>query len=252
MHAYTRDDGTQVKEHWRSKPDGSNNEDSITDGSANIIEQYSQNEKQKFDNVRTRVGYNINNSQKILININNDKNDKYPNAKDCMNISILGPENIINNSEFKVLDDNNSKFLSSEIGINLDNGFKTVKFDKNSSLAQNINNSSELKEQLVQNIDKLQNGKPLQISFNQDPNLFRSLHNATIVNPKIEDGKLKAYLYDFYDFDYNYNYYNYNNFDSYMRNFEITTANNFAAFFQDTGVIKNYNIVVPIEINLKI
>ena len=59
-------------------------------------------------------------------------------------------------------------------------------------------------------------------------------------------------MYDFYDFEYNYNYYNYNNFDSTKKSFEITTFNNIATLLQDTGIIKNYNIVVPIEIKLKI
>ena len=124
----------------------------------------------------------------------------------------------------------------------MEDGLKTVQFDKNSSLAKNVNNSQELKEQITQNIDKLRKSESLQVSFNQDTNLFRSLHNATNVNAKVEDGTLKGYLYDKYDFEYQ----KINKVDPI-----ISIINNTATSLQNTGKIQNYHIIISIEIKLQ-
>jgi hypothetical protein len=75
--------------------------------------------------------------------------------------------------------------------------------------------------------------------LNDNQNLFRSINNATILKPEIKNGYFTGYLYDKYDFKLQ-------KFDDW----EIFKANTGAVALQNTGVLENYNIIVPIKIKL--
>lgn len=281
VESYTREDGTEVRGYWRSKPEGSaentsndnvKRDDITTDeqgtvtGGASIVNN-------KTGNIKIKDDYKTNTIQDSLMDFNNEQNVKYPDARDCMNIAIIGPENITNNENYKLLSDKDVQNLTLKSGINLSNDIKTVEFSENSSIAHALNNSQELKQQIKDNINKMENGEKIQVSFNKDENLFRSLHNATVFDCKIENGTLTGYIYDKYDFEYqSYNLQHgklgitasISNAFMYSNPFYVMNeakngalkgnftnlANDSATFLQNKNIIKNYNIVVPIKIKL--
>jgi len=227
----------------------------------------------KIGNINIKDNYKTNAMQDSLMDYNNEQNKAYPDARDCMNIAIIGPENIKDNENYKLLSDEDIKNINSKSDIKLNDNIKTVEFSENSSIANSLNNSQELKQQLKDNIKKMENGDNIQVSFNKDENLFRSLHNATVFDCKIENGSITGYIYDKYDFDYqSYNlqhgklgvaasvsdafmysnpFYAMNEVKNgaLKRNY-TNFANDSATFLQNKNIIKNYNIVVPIKVKL--
>ena len=281
VEAYTRDDGTEVSGYWRSKPEGSaenNSNDNVKSDDITTDEQVTvtggaSEVNNKTGNIKIKDDYKTNTIQDSLMDFNNEQNAKYPDARDCMNIAIIGPENITNNENYKLLSDKDVQNLTFKSGINLSNDIKTVEFSENSSIAHALNNSQELKQQIKDNINKMENGEKIQVSFNKDENLFRSLHNATVFDCKIENGTLTGYIYDKYDFEYqSYNLQHgklgitasISNAFMYSNPFYVMNeakngalkgnftnlANDSATFLQNKNIIKNYNIVVPIKIKL--
>ena len=253
-------DSEREEEQEKFPKDGS-----ITGGASEV--------NNKIGNINIKDDYKTNTIQDSLMDFNNEQNAKSPDARDCMNIAIIGPENITNNENYKLLSDKDVQNLTFKSGINLSNDIKTVEFSENSSIAHALNNSQELKQQIKDNINKMENGEKIQVSFNKDENLFRSLHNATVFDCKIENGTLTGYIYDKYDFDYqSYNlqhgklgvaasisdafmysnpFYAINEVkNGAIKNNFTDFVNDSATFLQNKNIIKNYNIVVPIKIKL--
>ena len=282
VESYTRDDGTEVRGHWRSKPEGSSDESStnnnsqkedITTDEQGSVTGGASDVNNKIGNINIKDNYKTSPIQDGLMNYNNEQNAKYPDARDCMNIAIIGPDNLKDNQKYKLLSGEDVKNINSKLGINLSDNLQTVEFSEESSLANSLNNSQELKQQLKDNLNKIENGDNLQVSFNKDENLFRSLHNATVFDCKIEKGTLTGYIYDKYDFDYqSYNlqhgklgvaasisdafmysnpFYAINEVkNGAIKNNFTDFVNDSATFLQNKNIIKNYNIIVPIKMKL--
>ena len=230
--AYKRDDGTEVCAHWRSKPDSAT-ENNLAGG---IGEKDSVilRENQKFTSKVVQYA----------INFNNDRNAMYKDARDCMNIALLGPENIQDTEEYKVILDADVESISKMLKFDIPNDYKTISYSSDSSMAKALNESKELKKQL-QNWLKHSYGKEkerLQISINEDTNLFRSIHNAVVLNLKYEKGYVTGYLYDLYDF----NYQDYSDF----KDGRLWLYNTGAYILQESQILKNYNILVPIKVKI--
>ena len=177
-----------------------------------------------------------------LIRFNNEQNKNYKDAKDLMNIALIGPDNIQSNSEYNRIDKNDINSLSKEIGYKLDNKFTTIKFEPNSSLATSINSSPSLMQSINSWCKKTKNerGQTISVTINDNENLFRSINNATILNPKFENGVFTGYLYDKYDFK-----------PDEFKDKYTTAINTGAVSLQTVGMLKNYNILVPIKMDLK-
>ena len=251
VNAYTRDDGTEVRSHWRSKPDGieSNNlsfNTSAQSGKSTGGASEINNQKilvspwnSPFLPKANNENYKLKNE---LIRFNNEQNKNYKDAKDLMNIALIGPENIQSNPEYKRIDKNDIKRLSKNIGDKLDSKFTTIKFEPNSSLATSINSSPSLKQSINSWCKQTKNerGQTISVTINDNENLFRSINNATILNPKIENGVFTGYLYDKYDFK-----------PDEFKDKYTTAVNTGAVTLQTVGILKNYNILVPIKMDLK-
>ena len=177
-----------------------------------------------------------------LIRFNNEQNKNYKDAKDLMNIALIGPENIEANSEYKRIDKNYITNLSKEIGYKLDNKFTTIKFEPNSSLATSINSSPSLMKSINSWCKQAENERKqtISVTINDNENLFRSINKATILNPKFENGVFTGYLYDKYDFK-----------PDEFKDKYTTAVNTGAVALQTVGILKNYNILVPIKMDLQ-
>ena len=251
VESYTRDDGTKVEGHWRSKPESG--ESGLSDStntiklSANIPAQDKPKESTKkpinLDSITLKPNIEISIGQKQLINFNNDCNRDAKDARECMNISILGPENIRDNSEYSILQTKETQELSEVIGYTIPTQYRTVKYSESSSLAKSLNNSAELKAAIKGWIEGGKGKSDFAVEFKNDSNLKKSLHNATVFQPKIENGYFTGYVYDLYDFKY----------ESLLKKenmSKLMIANNAATSLQDLSILRNYNIVVPIRIKL--
>ena len=280
VQAYTREDGTEVKAHYRSKPEGESNNtlnslSGTPTGSASEVLF-----AVKEEGIYIKSPEKISKFQNQLIKFNNKQNANYKDARDLMNISIIGPENIENTQNLKVLGDECAKQKLSASGIETTGDIKTIEFNNESSIAKSVNDSFEIKTQIQENLSKLEQKQHVQIEFKSDTNLFRSLHNATIVDFKNNNGNITGYLYDKYDFKYqSYNIdkgfdktlssltemYNYSNpIYGYMKTKDIEPdkakniikkmgidfVNDSATLLQQINQIKNYHILIPIKIKL--
>ena len=177
-----------------------------------------------------------------LIKFNNEQNKNYKDAKDLMNIALIGPENIQSNPEYRRIDKNDIKRLSKNLGDKLDSKFSTIKFEPNSSLATSINSSPSLKQSINSWCKQTENEREqtIPVIINDNENLFRSINKATILNPKFENGVFTGYLYDKYDFK-----------PDEFKDKYTTAVNTGAVALQTVGILKNYNILVPLKMDLK-
>jgi len=235
--SYTRGDGTKVEGHWRSLPDGARyrekqkqvSETGNTTGGAASVQS-----SKKIDSVMPKVDIEISKGKQKLIDYNNEKNKNYKDARDCMNIALIGPENIQPSKEFKTVQ--NVSELSQKIGYNIPTDFPTVLYSAESSLANSLNNSDELKRAIL-NWNKSDNS--FMVNFETNQNLFRSLHNTTVINPKISNGYFTGYAYDLYDFKLQF-----------FKNPKVFISNSGAYGLQITKNLKNYYILIPMKIKL--
>ena len=251
VESYTRDDGTKVEGHWRSKPDsgerGLSDSTKATKMSTSTPAQDKPKESTKnpinLDSITLKPNVEINMGQNKMIDFNNKRNRDARDARECMNISIIGPENIRNNSEYSILQAKETQELSRVIGYTIPSQYRTVKYSESSSLARSLNNSAELKSAIKSWIEGGKSKSDFAVKFKNDSNLMKSLHNATVFQPKIENGYFTGYVYDLYDFKY----------ESLLKKenwSKLMLANNIATSLQDMSVLRNYNIVVPIRIKL--
>ena len=202
----------------------------------------------KEDGIEIKADTKITKFKNSLIQFNNKQNANYKDARDLMNMSIIGPDNLENTKNFKVLSIDEAKTKLSNLGIKDDSNTRTIEFSEGSTIYEAVNNSRELRTQINNNIEKIKNGESIQIEFKDDSNLFRSLHNAALIDCKVQGNVISGYLYDKYDFEYqmlkqkeNLKIINISKLD---------VANDSATFLQNKGVLQNYHILVPITIKL--
>lgn len=216
VHSYTRDDGTKVKAHYRSKSGH------ITGAASNMT------------------------YKKELSNFNHTQNSKYPDARDMMDISIYGPKNIQDTDNYKFISSKFNKKLSKDLNVYIPRNWDGIVYNVNSSLSKSIATSPEfLREVVKQKSTNFLNGS-FQISLNNDQNLFRSIHNATVLNPHIDkDGYFNGLIFDLYDFKHIKK-------PMFEKNghLSIEGKNNFASLLQQMKMIKNYYVLIPIKTKL--
>ena len=190
--AYTKDDGTHVKAHYRSKPDKI------------ITNNFSYN-KAKNDS-------NSNNSllKNPLLNFNAKINQNRPDARELMDISILGLENAPKSDKYTVIPRNKTKSINNALRINnslslkIDNNWGGVRFAEDSRLSKNLSNSPQLQKQVKDYCQKhknIDNETHIGIELTKDKNLNYSIGHGTILNPTIDkNGNFSGLLFDKYDF----------------------------------------------------
>lgn len=188
---------------------------------------------------------NTNNfDDKWLNQINNNMNADYKDARDLMNIGLDGPKNAPASREYT--------FISSDFNDNLNRdlnltGNKAIPkdwdgfvFKQDSTLSYNLSKSPELIKQVETLGEKTNYNFPskFDISLNDDKNLFRSIHNATIINAKIDaQGNFTGLMYDKYDYIP----------QQYKQDLFNNSANNAAYLLQQTKRLKNYYVLTPIK-----
>jgi len=265
---YTRDDGTKVSGHWRSKPNSasSNNEKSLpskennedgtsTGGAARInrekesknIKDLPKNNDEFFEKERIETG-------SWLMNINAEKNVNNPDAKLFMDIALVHPKNVPSTQDYQFIGSKNAKALNEKYNLTgnkeIPGHYDGFEFSADSPTAKALNSSEELKNEIF---NETKNYNPetgtfksdkLEIEFKKDKNLQYSFGHMTILNPKIEDGYVTGMGYDKYDFDAMYG----KNFKDVSK--ETKILNNSAKFFQSTTRLKNYYVFVPIRIKI--
>lgn len=168
-------------------------------------------------------------------------------AADLMQISIYGPENLEPTSEYMPTDKSFNNKLNGELGlsklnIEIPKDWYGVVFDKNSHIAQTLNNTSKLKKLFSIELNGKTSKEYFSITFEGTDNLTKSIHGGTILNPKDNGSYYSGIFYDNYDFKY-------------MKIFERTQtklglkiANDIAYLLQQTKILHNYYLLIPINI----
>ena len=270
VEAYTRDDGTEVRGYWRSRPEGSaenNSNDNVksddittdeqvtvTGGASRIdrekepseIKDLPKNNDDFFEKER-------NNPQSILMRVNGEKNADRPDAKLFMDIALVGPKNVPSTQDYKFVSSKHNKEINDKYNLTgnkeIPEHYDGFVFSANSPTAQTLNNSEEFKNQILssKNYDSttgaFKTGK-LEIEFNNDKNLQYSFGHMTVLEPKIENGYITGTGYDKYNYEAMYG----KKFENVS--LETKSLNNKARFLQATGKLKNYYVLVPIKIKI--
>ncbi len=230
--AYTKVDGTHVKAHYRSKPDKL-----LTDNlSYNSKNQLKQSE-----------------FKSPLLDFNANINRTRPDTKELMDISILGLNNAFKNDKYTIIPSDKTKSINNALRINnslslkIDNKWGGVRFAEDSRLSKNLSNSSQLQRQVKNYCQKhknIDNNDQIGIELTEDSNLHLSIGHGTILNPTIDkSGNFSGLLFDKYDFEFMKEEFN-------SKNFKTAIYNNFAYGLQETNVIKNYYLLIPIKFEL--
>lgn len=253
VHEYTREDGTQVKAHWRSKSSTGTvevkQEISNMTKSAELQEQKIKD--RKLDDV---LKYPEQEYYKIAFELKG--------AREKGEI----PEWIKEHNDIRTLNQVGNKYMAEIIkekiicGAKDNNDMKTLKNPYNvyvvtakpdSPITQSVENSPYLKKEIDNRAEDIKNGKYEQKSFSiafpnsktlmiGDINKNFSTHNVLgkcdICNVKIEpDGSYTATVVDYYDFS---------------KNSTNPLAKN-GYLQQKNGHLENYAIMIPIRIKKK-
>lgn len=239
VHAYTRDDGTKVRAHYRSKHGRSNNALQSEIESATGAAAPLENQKADFSEVGKYNPFKYINHY-----VNQDKDD----ARELADIYLVGPQNAPESKEYKYIKPVYGEILNAKYNLTgnkkIDKNWSGIVYSENSTLSQNASNSKEMQEQIRKQFN-LNAGRfisdKLEINFTQDPNLHLSVGHGTILNPHIDkDGYFTGLLYDKYDFGYLNQYDYYNNPFIYMANDVFAT---YGWILRD----KNFYTLVPIK-----
>lgn len=259
VHSYTKDDGTEVRAHYRSKPDGIRDENyqtnSITGGAADINQtniRYS--EIKNIDSTLMKpTDFSELENRNGLSNINANLNVNRPDARELMNISLSGFKNLPEHSEFSVFQPkavefvNNTLNIKNSKGLVIPDNWYGVIYDKNSGFAKRLSNSQELQSQVMAKYDQTKKTfttDQILLDFKQDKNLNYSIGHGTILNPKIkDDGTFTGVLFDKYDYDLH--------IKEYISNPKITAVNNFMYGVQYTKSAANYYVIIPVSFNIR-
>lgn len=236
--AYTKDGGTHVKAHYRSKPDKV-----VTNNLSYIANIEKENIKENLNSeLRTK-----------LMLINEEKNKNNPDAKELMRISIIGLNNISKNDKYTVIPINKTKNINNALRINnslslkIDNKWGGVRFAEDSRLSKNLSNSSQLQRQVKDYCQKhknIDNNTQIDIELTEDKNLHWSIGHGTILNPTIDKkGNFSGLLFDKYDFAFMIK-------ELFSKKAKTAIYNNFAYGLQKAKAIENYYLLIPIKFKL--
>ena len=237
--AYTKDDGTHVKSHYRSKPDNK-----LTNNlSCNSKNQSKQSKQSEF--------------KRPLLAYNAEINKNRPETKELMDLFILGLDNAPKNDKYTIIPSSKTKSINNALRINnslslkIDNDWGGVRFTEDSRLSKNLSNSSQLQKQVKNYCQKhknIDNETHIGIELTEDKNLNYSIGHGTILNPTIDKkGNFSGLLFDKYDFESQYLKYK----EKYSK---VAFYNEFAYAYQQFNKIKNnikyYYLLIPVKFKL--
>lgn len=227
VHSYTRDDGTKVRAHYRSK------NGHITGGASSVtghrdINSSQQGKMNLGESTIDVLGRLISRNLPVAgANLQNARRDfKYAKKND--NAHIINSRSEIKN---KGLND-----LMDTVGIPKNS--RGVVYDINSKQSKNLFKSPEIQNYISKNYSKLINNKQNPIADIEfikhtklDDNYF-GIQHCKLYNPKItSDGYFNAMIVDYYDFEHREG----NGFP--------TKVNNWGYSMQEKGFLENqFNI----------
>ena len=226
VHSYTRDDGTKVKAHYRSKAGH------ITGAASNIenhFEEPKMTAEEKAIDVLARGFSPI--FPVAGANLQNARRD-FGYAKDNDNAHIINSRSEIKN---KGLND-----LMDRVGIPKNS--RGVVYGINSEQSKKLFNSPEIQNYISKNYSKLVNNKQnptadIEFRYNKFPtDNYLGIQHCKLYNPHItSDGYFNAMIVDYYDFAPR-------KANSY-RSIFTTKINNWGYSMQEKGLLENqFNI----------
>ena len=262
IHEYTRDDGTEVRAHWRSKP----NTGSIIGGITAIdniindrIEQYLNLPSSSLDTFKYIMDKGLinSNSMNLWEKFQGFVYEQVP-GRLYSNFSKLLRDAIHNFSDAKK--NKNARIVKGILTLdkNIQNEIKRlggsnnsigVVYNENSEISKLFSNSPNLEEFIkksnnLENIINNKYSKGIPFEFGKKNLLlikeydrYSSLQHARIINPKIENGYMTGTLVDYYDF-------------SKRANTIQNIPNNWGYDQQQKGILKNYYICVKIKLKI--
>ena len=259
VHAYTKDDGTEVRAHYRSKPDGvvGNNYqmDGVATGGVSNVDNFNI-ENSGLNNVDSNNMKSADFSQLETTNpfakINAEKNANRPDARELMNIALSGFENLPEHPEFKVFQPEAAEYVNDQLNIQNSKGLSIPKdwhgviYDKNSGFSKRLSNSPELQTQIMSKYNKKSKKfttNQIGIGFSEDKNLNYSIGHGTILNPRIENGEFRGILFDKYDYKWLSK--------EELPNLETRKLNNSAYTLQTIKQLTNYYVIIPVQFKLR-
>ena len=239
VNAYTREDGTEVKAHYRSKPDGvgSNNYEhsGTSTGAAVDIEptlkleggitynDYQPNLRATIDDYSQAIeNIFIGDLNKNLLDLGINTVGRIQKQNDAVNFWNIASQNLWK----KQADDyikGNGKFYNNmkdvindfpqykkQIQEKVKYQFKKddvpgIVFHENSSVAKAIIKSEELNDFIYKNAAALKSGKEVtgSLGFNSDANLHNAFGKMDILSAKLQGKYIEFILLDTYDFNPN-------------------------------------------------
>ena len=240
VHGYTRDDGTEVRAHYRSKPDGvgSNNYEhsGTSNGASANIEQptvleggityndYQLQPRTTIDDYPqgiedSLIGAFNKNLLDVGINLVGGPILKQDDAVNFWNIASQGVTQkgnedyikrngkIYNNIKDIVNDfPQYTKQIKEKVKAQFNqDDVPGIVFHENSSVAQAISKSQELNDFIYKNANALKSGKNVtgSLGFTSDSNLHNAFGKVDILSAKLKGKYIDVILLDTYDFNPN-------------------------------------------------
>ena len=239
VHAYTRDDGTEVRAHYRSKPDvvGSNNYEhsGTSTGAAVDIEptlkleggitynDYQPNLRATIDDYSQAIeNIFIGDLNKNLLDLGINTVGRIQKQNDAVNFWNIASQNLWkkqaddyikgNGKFYKNMKDviNDFPQYKKQIQEKVKTQFKKddvpgIVFHENSSVAKAIIKSEELNDFIYKNAAALKSGKEVtgSLGFNSDANLHNAFGKMDILSAKLQGKYIEFILLDTYDFNPN-------------------------------------------------
>ena len=183
--------------------------------------------------------------------INAEKNANRPDARELMNIALSGFENLPEHPEFNVFQPEAVEYVNNQLNIQNSKGLSIPKdwhgviYDKNSGFSKRLSNSPELQTQIMSKYDKKSKKfttNQIGIGFSEDKNLNYSIGHGTILKPRIENGEFRGILFDKYDYKWLSK--------EELPNAETRKLNNSAYTLQNTPLLTNYYVIIPVRFRL--
>ena len=239
VHSYTRDDGTEVRAHYRSKPDGvgSNNYEhsGTSTGAAVNIEptlkleggitynDYQPNLRTTIDDYSSAIeNISVGNLNKSLLDLGINTVARRQNQNDAVNFWNIASLNLWKKQADEYIN-RNGKFYNNigeivkdfpqykeQIKEKVKKQFKkddvpAIVFHENSSVAKAISKSAELNDFIYKNVSALKSGEEVSgsLGFTSDSNLHSAFGKVDVLSAKLQGKYIEFILLDTYDFNPN-------------------------------------------------
>ena len=239
VHSYTRDDGTEVRAHYRSRPDGvgSNNYEhsGTSTGAAAGIEQptlleggityndYPLQPRVTIDDYSQTIEDSlVGLVNKGILDLGINTVARMQNQNDAVNFWNIASLNLWKKEADEYIN-RNGKFYNNigeivkdfpqykeQIKEKVKTQFKkddvpAIVFHENSSVAKAISKSAELNDFIYKNVAALKSGKEVSgsLGFTSDSNLHSAFGKVDVLSAKLQGKFIEFILLDTYDFNPN-------------------------------------------------